>query len=492
MTSTEGPIITRQGGRSLLESVFKFKDASKLCKFIEKKGGISKPLFTLAEIITIIKETVMREGLYDERNPPLIMCSEELESAINMKALHSSEMLSIVLRQLQIITNEEFLERYCQDLVGSSRPTSTNHLADFTSNTTHRLIGLPLGNFTCKPEFLNIVQPMLKAEKDKKVFTFKEIVSLFIEHVMSHKAKFIDPRNPKVAIIKGDPLESVFQVSAFHSCQTTYFVRRQLIPHIGENGDKYNGPPAGRADPIVLSPQAVDAIVRLRTGATTVARSTISEYEPDSEDEEDRPQLAGGRPVVDGVAKCSDSDSDTGQNFVLRKLPPIDPMTDVPYWGEISDLDDPFQSRGSEQEKFGIKTCVECGSRGSYPLKLCPPCWKTRRDWTGSHIRKRKREPQHSNKHQIKDSELQTEKAKELSGDAYPEPSKREKSPSNSSRNVDLCLFCCERPRDASFVHGRIGHQVCCYRCAKKTWIKGYRCPVCKRTTEKIIRVVSS
>ena len=33
-----------------------------------------------------------------------------------------------------------------------------------------------------------------------------------------------------------------------------------------------------------------------------------------------------------------------------------------------------------------------------------------------------------------------------------------------------LCTFCCVRPKDACFVHGKISHQVCCYPCAKKLY----------------------
>ena len=31
----------------------------------------------------------------------------------------------------------------------------------------------------------------------------------------------------------------------------------------------------------------------------------------------------------------------------------------------------------------------------------------------------------------------------------------------------DLCLLCCSRRRDTSLVHGKMGHHVACYVCAK-------------------------
>ena len=41
--------------------------------------------------------------MYDLRNPSIIMCSSELESALDMKSLHVTEIRDLVLRQLDKI-----------------------------------------------------------------------------------------------------------------------------------------------------------------------------------------------------------------------------------------------------------------------------------------------------------------------------------------------------------------------------------------------------
>lgn len=60
--------------------------------------------------------------------------------------------------------------------------------------------------------------------------------------------------------------------------------------------------------------------------------------------------------------------------------------------------------------------------------------------------------------------------------------------PDETKSESNLCMFCLSRPKDASFIHGRLGHQVCCYQCAKKYWNKSVRCPVCRRKIERIVR----
>ena len=91
--SLNGVLVTPiEQNRSLLNSVFKFKPSSKLYYFVRSKGGVNKTLFTLAEILTILKDAIREEGLYDEKNPSIILCSAHLEEALDMKALHVTEI----------------------------------------------------------------------------------------------------------------------------------------------------------------------------------------------------------------------------------------------------------------------------------------------------------------------------------------------------------------------------------------------------------------
>ena len=52
----------------------------------------------------------------------------------------------------------------------------------------------------------------------------------------------------------------------------------------------------------------------------------------------------------------------------------------------------------------------------------------------------------------------------------------------------DLCTVCMVKPKEASIIHGKTGHQVCCYVCAKRLRRKGRPCPVCRRPIQKVIK----
>ncbi|XP_077869030.1 uncharacterized protein LOC100375637 [Saccoglossus kowalevskii] len=52
----------------------------------------------------------------------------------------------------------------------------------------------------------------------------------------------------------------------------------------------------------------------------------------------------------------------------------------------------------------------------------------------------------------------------------------------------DLCMICSSKPKTASIIHGRTGHQVCCYSCAKKLRRHGKPCPVCRRPIQMVVK----
>lgn len=58
------------------------------------------------------------------------------------------------------------------------------------------------------------------------------------------------------------------------------------------------------------------------------------------------------------------------------------------------------------------------------------------------------------------------------------------------SMNKDLCVVCVSEPKSGVFIHGRIAHICCCYKCAVKVWAKAKRCPVCNCKVSNVLRAV--
>ncbi|XP_047192052.1 E3 ubiquitin-protein ligase Mdm2 isoform X1 [Scophthalmus maximus] len=52
---------------------------------------------------------------------------------------------------------------------------------------------------------------------------------------------------------------------------------------------------------------------------------------------------------------------------------------------------------------------------------------------------------------------------------------------------LDPCLICQSRPKNGSIVHGRTGHLMACYVCARKLKKRNKLCPVCRRPIEDVV-----
>lgn len=53
-----------------------------------------------------------------------------------------------------------------------------------------------------------------------------------------------------------------------------------------------------------------------------------------------------------------------------------------------------------------------------------------------------------------------------------------------------LCIVCFSEPKSGVFVHGRIAHICCCYKCSVKVWARTKRCPMCNCKVNNVLRAV--
>ena len=64
--------------------------------------------------------------MYDEKNPSIILCSRDLEEALNMKALHVTEIRDLVLSHLIKLESDEFLKRHCDSVTPAPAPNNVS------------------------------------------------------------------------------------------------------------------------------------------------------------------------------------------------------------------------------------------------------------------------------------------------------------------------------------------------------------------------------
>jgi hypothetical protein len=61
------------------------------------------------------------------------------------------------------------------------------------------------------------------------LFAYDEVTELLSKYILSKKDSIFDLRHVKLALVKNYPLGKAFAVNAFHRCQVTSMLRKQLI-----------------------------------------------------------------------------------------------------------------------------------------------------------------------------------------------------------------------------------------------------------------------
>ena len=139
----------------------------------------------------------------------------------------------------------------------------------------------------------------------------------------------------------------------------------------------------------------------------------------------------------------------------------------------------------------GYQRCVGCKYWFKQTTLYCNSCWKMKKDWLPD-------PPPPKSK--LSRSKIKTARQKRTKqrGNRSDDTLSRSSSSSNetedpiSAPRITLCMLCCTNPRNASLIHGQIGHQLCCYPCAKKLWKEQARCPVCRRKIEKVVKLIQN
>ena len=240
---------------NLLNTIFQFNPRSKLKRFLVRKTGSEKTYYSLAEILTSLKQIIRKEGMFDQANPSVIICSTDLERALDMKALHVTEIRDLVLLQITKAPDQKLGESFIQQIGKCSGiPISifrTNLDLDTTKNQDQqqtqqqptappriiRTANISMttytdkyAKFTLKPKLLKVLQLVPGTNPKQTVFSYEEITQLLSKYIISRKNDIFDPRNIRLALVADDPIGEAFGVKGFHRCQVNNLLRRQLIP----------------------------------------------------------------------------------------------------------------------------------------------------------------------------------------------------------------------------------------------------------------------
>lgn len=202
----------------LLGQTFSFKPNCKLKAIIERDLEQEVESFTLVEILHKINDLIKRHGMLDRNNQSIILCDAELEEALNMKALHSLELLSAVIEH---VSQDDSFDSNVTNIFNSSYRISTSMQDIRGQNITQaQTITTP------QDEQQYIIQDQLKnlIGLHQHTYSMSDLIQALASHVQNSPTIFVDARNPKIAFIEEDPLGKIFNMKAFHTSQIHYIL----------------------------------------------------------------------------------------------------------------------------------------------------------------------------------------------------------------------------------------------------------------------------
>ena len=533
----EGPLINYHGPRKFMEgSPLRFylgiKDPAR--RYLDKEE------VTLNEVLLSLKDVISMEKLYDEKNQAIILGDKALETAINCKACHLTEIRDIVCRQLiatgppkpaqpvgrapatsASTTGSQPATRVpaaSSAATGSQKTTTTSHTLGFIT------FEMP---FEIKEEFRAVLRTLPEFPSGRKIFQYGELTKLLSQYILKNKGRLFDDRNIKVAICEGDLLGEAFGVRAFHRTQVSSLLRSQLIvPKVGppteepvqQPGAAVNPPPpeAGPSQAPESAPKDT-LTTALSSGEETIyseqgnETTDIKELSPpdrgssatSSEEEDDAPNgtefevdssESGGQDQA-GPAN-SDEDSEIADVVFLASEVLIHEGSD--FWADSSSEEGPPSKvlRGQERAVGGPGAsrtpsllgrrwkCLRCDEPNQEAKSYCDRCWEERQE---------SRPPRPSPGRRRRPPPPAGSAPTPGVSPSYrvptpvPRPSATSLRPTQSREE---CRFCFRIMDPAVLVHGKIAHQACCYPCAKRLMRERKPCPLCRRKVEKICRLI--
>lgn len=218
----------KMSNQEILWSFYKFKSGSPLQTYLQSKlpEKYNQTTFTLVHLLTDLRNILRKEVLYDTLNPAIILCDSDLESALECKGLHVTEVRERVLKHIICVKHPENKNNN----TSKKRPYSeTSDSSTMNTNKKKKLTETCENNFTLSPLLKEALTTVPFFPCDQPTFKYDEICDYVSRYILHKKENLLDPRNIKLCIVKNDPLGKAFNVNAFHRLQVTCLLKRNIF-----------------------------------------------------------------------------------------------------------------------------------------------------------------------------------------------------------------------------------------------------------------------
>jgi len=195
-------------------TVYKFKNGAPLHSYLQNFQAKPMPAkFTLQTLITNVLSICKKESRFDINNNNIILCGSKLTKALNVPALHIKQLKHYICKQL-----------ICVDQLSTYLCLPNNRST--TSSNKQKLSAM-----YCKisPNLKNVFLTLPSFPKHQVEYTYSQICTFMSQYILYHRYRLFDKRNIYVCLIEGDLLQNVFNCKAFHQCQITALMKKNIF-----------------------------------------------------------------------------------------------------------------------------------------------------------------------------------------------------------------------------------------------------------------------
>lgn len=192
---------------------------------------ILKMIYSLIEILQGLFAIIEWEGLFDHRNPSIIVCDGNLEKALGVHVLHMYQLKDYVRLQLTLVGGDiptfKSIGVLYESLVSLPQWAKSSNvpLVDKYQNC------LPTGESYCilKPAFFDFLQCI--GGNTSVFYQYNDIIRLMKSYIRGHSYAETDKRNPEIWSIGGTKLQRVFLVGYLSKSQLFKLIHHQIVSH---------------------------------------------------------------------------------------------------------------------------------------------------------------------------------------------------------------------------------------------------------------------
>ena len=237
-----------------MSTMYAFNHEAPLKQYLINKMCSAQRYYSMQDILQIIQDACLGERLADMRNSHMVLCSADLEHALDRKAFHTADCHDLVLCQVTPLRDQALRDKPVRAPGEGirNRPDPPQRVLRRVSLELWDMVYKSpwTARFTLRPLFAVVASHVREAITGETKLLYREVVQILADYLEKKRTDLYDHREPRVAIVKGDALGDAFEVDAFHHRQAetlllTQLLPIKLLPAVPVDGQAGNQPLAG-------------------------------------------------------------------------------------------------------------------------------------------------------------------------------------------------------------------------------------------------------